>query len=163
MICNKITCPKTELDEQLKYTIPESLELKESTLSGIGIFAKCQIPNGTIIQSNFVGKLENKNGEFRDYYWRGGNIYDGVGYFANGSCPLFEKYEEGTIIGPYVVKRINIKTEHDKEKQIPNCLIFITTRDIQPGEELILDYGNRYFMARLGKLGININKGLVQS
>ncbi len=82
----------------MKKTIPSDLRLEKSNISGIGLFANHFIPKGTIFQTNIIGRVDI-NGEFKDYYWHGGFILDGIGYFANGSCKMFEKYEVGTRIG----------------------------------------------------------------
>ena len=120
-----IQCSKEELDRLMQSTIPSNLLLGKSKIAGLGIFASCFISKGTIFPTNVIGKVDI-NGEFKDYYWYGGLILDGIGYFANGSCKMFEKYEVGTKIGKFVAVETNMMRMRIRD----NTYQFIATRDI---------------------------------
>lgn len=151
MISKNLIDDNTFTEEYLETTIPQLLYLKESKLSGMGLFAKEFLPQNTIFKSNVLGQI-NTNGRFRDYYWGTGTLMDGIGYFCNGSCKAFNKYDVDTKIGPYIVKRINIV----RNRNIDGTYSFITTSNIEKDEELILEYSSSYFITRLKNLGIEL-------
>lgn len=73
-------------------------------------------------------------------------LIDGIGYFCNGTCSLFNRFPVGHKCGKFIVYRANVvMSERDDEH---GKYVFKTTNDIHPGEELILDYGNMYFLIR---------------
>ena len=139
---------KKQLDKLIaETTIPPEVELKKSPLGGFGIFAKNNIKSGyQFICKKLYTRIFQQ--DLHNYTWFGGNIFGGLGYYCNGSCDYFEKVGYGkTINGIYTVQY------NMSYKPIQNDILTLyATRDICQGEELILNYGNSYFIRIICKI-----------
>lgn len=123
------------------------LELKKSKIrnAGLGIFAKTMIPRGTIIgpyHGRYMNLKQRNRVKDGTYIWK---IHDDL--FVDA-----KKYKKNNPL-----RYVNgAKTKLQKEKI--NCAVkflgtdpyhmkvyYITTKNILPGEELIISYGDTYF------------------
>ena len=108
----------------------DSIEVKESAIHGFGIFAKSFIPSGEIIMV-IEGDVIDENECVRRE-----NEEDNVYIFWNGDNYIDTAKTE-------VIKYINHDCEYncevdDRDEQ---SLFLIAAADIQPGNELTIDYG----------------------
>jgi hypothetical protein len=122
--------------------------LGDSDISGVGLFAKQFIPSESEFISNLVGEVD-VDGEYHDYYWNGGFIFGGIGYYCNGTCMLFDELKPGTTVGTFKFFPKNVRRVKTKNDIKNGFTVFKTTSDILAGQELILEYGSRYFISRL--------------
>lgn len=141
--------------------IPNKLELKTSTIpnAGRGIFAKELIIANTSL-GEYTGKWVSKD-EFEKFsddlkqkgFEYGWEVND---YRGNKNRPKGIKLKDGITIG-YIDAReetdgnylrfINHSSTNDNVRafQVKDKIYYLTTRDIQPGEELFVDYGPQFF------------------
>jgi len=111
--------------------------IKSSPIDGYGVFAKKQIPKGTPI-AYFWGiemtpkDIKLKYGNYRNCLRRPFHKK----WICSRVCPHLINFVNGVGFG----KSINMQ---------PNCEIkkrwLMPTRDIKPGEELLLEYPKGYF------------------
>jgi SET domain-containing protein len=134
--------------EYLKTKIPEQLYLKESNIGGFGLFAKTYIPQYTIFHSNLIGTGFNSK-DFHNYRWVGGYLYDGIGFWCNGSCNMFKN---NNCISDPKWKKLDYNITPNGFSPDRTILKFKTIKPINLNEELILNYGDSYFKNRLNKL-----------
>lgn len=126
----------------------ELLELKKSKIrnAGIGCFAKTTITAGTVI-GPYHGKyltLKQRN-RVRDgtYIWKiNENLFvDAKNYKLNN--PL--RYVNGAKT-KLQQKKINCEVKFMGTDPLNMKVYYMATRNILPGEELIISYGNLYFL-----------------
>ncbi len=130
---------------EIKYNVSPKLEISNSPVHGIGVFAKEQINQNEIIEVSRLLKLGwrlhyQHDNILRDYCWT-----------PNCSC------QECTIHGPSMYLGLgfasiynhsdqpNTKTNFDYKN---NTLIISANKDINAGEELFVSYGNNYWKSR---------------
>ncbi len=130
------------------------LYFKDSTISGAGdgVFVDSFVPAGTKL-GQYKGKLITSMNTLdnKDYVWRldppvrkGKKVYN----FIDGHSTWISKSRNHMA---YVNGAAN-----DSQRQLINCemeqkddkIYYIASRDIHPGEELIVDYGRGYFDSR---------------
>ncbi len=116
--------------------IPIQLELKDSPIDGLGIFATIDIPAGTNL-----GKYEGKymrHTEFKPIY--GNDIT--YCYFKRRTWEYIVAKDERNWI-----TYVNDGVHNQSIKKVNVCLkdwCCFTTQPIKAGEEILLDYGRYY-------------------
>lgn len=124
---------------------PGSVEVKDTgTAKGRGAFAAKVIPKGTKLGAYEGEVLDNK--EFFNRY------PEGMADYAMGLDP------DRVIDAKEAAKRSEFTPAHINHSRSPNVvrryepkegnIYFFAKRDIDPGEELLLDYGRRYWLGR---------------
>lgn len=118
------------------------LELKKSKIrnAGIGCFARTIIPAGTLM-GPYYGKYMTlkERGRVMDgtYIWKiNDNLFVDAKKFKKNN-PL--RYANGA---KTKLQKTKINTE---VKFIGSKVYYMATRDILPGEEIIISYGDNYF------------------
>ena len=123
--------------------MPYKLEVRASQIDGAGdgVFAGEDIPTRTCL-GTYMGKRLTciECMEMRDTRY----VYEvfhpeGTTFIDGGQGGNWTSMVNGARTD---VERTRINVE---SVQIDNNIVFFTTRDISMGEELLLDYGNRYW------------------
>lgn len=126
----------------------ELLELKKSKIrnAGVGCFAKTTIPAGTLL-GPYHGKyltLKQRN-RVKDgtYIWKiNDDLFVDAKHFKEGN-PL--RYVNGAKTRLQKSK-INCEVKFLGFRPEKLKVYYLTTKDILPNEELIISYGNTYFV-----------------
>lgn len=118
-----------------------NLAITEYPKLGKGIMALVHFPKGSVISEEIPTECEPSVADH--YFWSpDDNIYyphllSGVGFLANGSC--------SAMIGHNCFHLSEYNTIRSGTK-------FLATKDINAGDQIVLNYGNRYFSDELGKI-----------
>ena len=128
---------KEQVDKlMLDYFINPLLEVKQSSINGVGVFAKADLAVGTEFEAIcLTGNELNK--ELHKYVWNPHRLIAGTGYFANGSCPYFTQHKDRDF-SPYKSLDFNCVFVYQQNK-------FVVISEIKTGEEIILNYEDPYF------------------
>jgi len=130
------------------------LEIKKSKIrnAGLGCFAKTFIPAGTLIgpyHGRYITALQRRRISDGAYIWKiNENLFvDAKRYkknnplrYVNGSKTEFQK------------KKINCEVRFLGSSPETEKVYYITTKNILPGEELIVSYGDHYFGCHRNKI-----------
>lgn len=124
------------------------LELKKSKIrnAGIGCFAKTTIPAGTIIgpyDGKYMTLKQRNRVQDGTYIWKiTDNLFVDAKAFTKNN-PL--RYVNGA---KTTLQKSKINCEVRFIGKDPSSLkvYYMTTKNILPGEELIISYGNNYFI-----------------
>lgn len=114
-----------------------AITLRKSKLEGLGIFAKSDIPKGTLVWVDAGNVRTYKTGQIRTFSKRYQNILEKFGWSPKPGTIKYalgrEKYCNHNC-NPNI-HRVNLDEEYNAE---------ISIRDIKKGEEITLDYGPIY-------------------
>ena len=116
--------------------IPEGLELRESPIHGLGIFATRDFPN-----RHFFGAFKGIKYDWPDYIREFGRDYHHTYRNRRTNTIISARHERNFIT------YINDGRHNFQESRV-NCVLkkggCWAARDIKAGEELLLDYGRLY-------------------
>jgi hypothetical protein len=134
------------MTNEIKFTPPSKITLGSSVVHGRGIFAVTDIAEGELIERCPTVPLG-----FRSRYHSDPQIYRYL--YAQPLCPCLECKNHGFILHMilgygmmYNHKDINnTEWKFDYNNFIADL---VATQDIKAGEEIFVDYGNKYFLDR---------------
>lgn len=119
-----------------------------NTHIGFGIFTRTAIQQGEVI-AQYCGNIVSKNTDYLSYCY---NAFENSGYnllLDAYHCGNFTRFinhapEPSTQLIPAKCLSANVGVENHP-KYGNHCILFIASRDIAAGEQVLFSYGERYF------------------